>query len=138
MSKKDVNVVGLEALIPEGTIFRVECTTKSDKDAEKGHEHTLAFDLSGLTVAELAELATRSTSVVVDWQRRFRTDRIGTGKKAPRLEMPEGGEVTILAKGLVDRKRARKGMTLFQKVAEKLAGLTREERIAALEEAGLL
>lgn len=136
---KDIKVLeGLDALIPDGTIFRTECSTRVDTDAEKAHEHTLAFDLSGLTIAELAELATRSTSPVVDWQRRFRADRIGTGKKAPKLEMPEGGEVVILAKGLVDRKRARKGMTLFQKVALELEGLTREQRIAALEKAGLL
>ena len=62
----------LSDVIPAGTIYKTSVGTKIHAKASKVWQHTLEFDLSGITIGRLAELATQSTSLVVEFQRRFR------------------------------------------------------------------
>lgn len=78
----------LDQILPEGTVFRSTHFTKISKDSNRAHQHTLIFDLGGVPLRKLCELCAQTTSLVVEWQRKFR-------------EHPERfpeGEVTIKVK----------------------------------------
>ena len=122
----------MDTVVPDGTIFRVSTETKRDKDAKHAHQHVLAFDLGGVTLGELAELATRKTSVVVDWQRQFRASFGGKHPKPNRF--PHEGEISIKMRDFVDKVRAKRGRTdPMAKVASLIPRMSLDEKLAMLE-----